>query len=420
MKKIFIIICLLIIISGCNLSEAREDERELLTEETFKLIDEIKDEINLEMISIYGRFFNVKGILKSKDNYKLVLKNESFEKEFELYNETKDNKIIFTTNKLINEGINLENIEEGSYLILLKKDNTYYNLKKNGNYKNLEYYSITKNNKNKKITIEFKKNKDKEYLTLECSKTTLSDNIYDIVIDPGHGGKDIGASNKNYTESKINLEYGLLLKEKLNKLGLKVKLTREKDDYISNYGKNSRVSVPYITKAKLMLSIHLNSSNLNVRDGGVEIYVPNHSNINFAKNMASNIVNKTGGVYSKNSSSKVDNGVYLRTLLQSDIEDIKKEAERDGYIPYETATTDSTYYFIIRETGGIVTGAYIDGRNPKKEGNLYYNSNHGCESYLVELGYISSKTNLDLLLNKKDEYVDALVESIKNELNIGS
>ena len=74
---------------------------------------------------------------------------------------------------------------------------------------------------------------------------------------------------------------------------------------------------------------------------------------------------------------------------------------------------------MLREPGGVVTGAYIDGRNPKKPGNPYYNSNHGCESYLVELGYLSSSTNLNILLSEKEKYVEAIVEAIKEELKNG-
>ena len=40
---------------------------------------------------------------------------------------------------------------------------------------------------------------------------------------------------------------------------------------------------------------------------------------------------------------------------------------------------------MLRETGGIVTGAYVDGRNKEFGKNKYYNSNIGVEAYLLEL-----------------------------------
>ncbi|MBQ8891477.1 MAG: N-acetylmuramoyl-L-alanine amidase [Bacilli bacterium] len=415
MKKIFIIITLILIITGCKSTTSKDLEK---TDEVFNFTDNILDSVDIDVYSIYGRFFNISGILKTKDNYKVVLKNNELEKEFDIYINDNSDKITFQTSKLINEGINLEEIEPGTYIVFLKNNDTYYNLKNVSNYKNLEYYTITQNGKNRKITIEFTKILDVPYLILNCIDEKLPSDVYDIVIDPGHGGKDIGASYKDYTESKFNLEYALKLKEELESLGLKVKLTRETDKSLDNYGEKGRVSIPYITKAKLMLSLHLNSAKLNVGKGGVEIYIANNSNIDFAKKMAESIVEKTGTIFSTNSSDRVASGVYLRKLTKSDLDELKKEAERDGYTPYEKATTSSTYYYIIREIGGIVTGSYIDGRNKKKPSNPYYNSNHGCESYLVELGYISSDTNLDLLINKKDKYIEAIKESIKNELNI--
>ena len=412
MKKILIVL-LIIMVVGCGVSESKED-----IEEVFEFTDEINEEILIDSYTIYGRFFNIEGKTDINSNLTLVLKNNQEEIEYPVYLD--DSKGNFSTNKLINEGINLEKLKDGTYVVLLKSNNIYYNLKNdcNKNYKTLEYYTITRSDTNYQIEIGFNEILGKEYLVLNCKKVDLPDEIYDIVIDPGHGGVDVGAVSGKYTESKINLEYGLLLKEKLESLGLKVKLTREDDSSIDNYGKDGRVSVPYKSKAKILLSIHLNSATLNVGAGGIEVYVPNHSNIKFAKSIADNVVENTSTIYSKNSSSRVEKGVYLRTLTKSDLEELKSDAKRDGYTEYERASTDSTYYYMIRETGGVITHAYIDGRNPKKEGNPYYNSNHGCESYLVELGYLSSSTNLNILLNEKEKYVEAIVKALKEELDI--
>ena len=166
-----------------------------------------------------------------------------------------------------------------------------------------------------------------------------------------------------------------------------------------------------------MLSIHLNSGT-NIKNGGVEIYVPNHSNIEFARSVAKNIVDNTSSNYSPNKTCKVENGVYLRKLTNEDLKSLEEDAKKDGYTMYEKASTDSTYYYIIRETGGIVTGAYVDDRNPNKDGNPYVNSNHGCETYLLELGYLNSKSNLEILLNEKDKYVEAIYNSVKTYLEL--
>ena len=94
----------------------------------------------------------------------------------------------------------------------------------------------------------------------------------------------------------------------------------------------------------------------------------------------------------------------------------KKDALKNNYIPYEKATLDSTYYFMIREVGGIITNSYVDLRNPEKPGNIYYDSNHGTEAYLLELGYMNSTSNLKIILEEKDKFVEAITTSVKEYL----
>lgn len=412
MKKIFILICIMFTTIGCGVSNALEDDP------VFDFMENIEESAFIDSYTIYGRFLNLEGYVnKEVDDLVLIFKNKEIENEVKLITNLKNGKTKFKTNEYINEGIDLEHVTD-NYLLFLKSGETYYKLKKDTKQDDLEYYTVTRNQKNYQINIKFNKLDEDEYLSIETKEEKLPSNIYDLVIDPGHGGIDVGAINGKYHESDINLSYSLLLKEKLEEDGLKVKLTRESDVGIENYGKNGRVSIPYQTKAKLLLSIHQNSATLNVGSGGVEVYVPNHANLVFAKKLASNIVENTSTKFSSNVSNKVDKGVYLRTLTKSDLQTMEDDAKKDGYKPYERANTDSTYYYMIRETGGIITGAYVDGRNPKKEGNPYYNSNHGCESYLVELGYVSSNVNLNILLTEKEKYIEAIEKMVKEYLEI--
>ncbi len=57
---------------------------------------------------------------------------------------------------------------------------------------------------------------------------------------------------------------------------------------------------------------------------------------------------------------------------------------------------------MLRETGGIATGAYIDGRNKEYGKNNYYNSNIGIEAYLLELGYINNDKDREHVLNNQE------------------
>ena len=51
-----------------------------------------------------------------------------------------------------------------------------------------------------------------------------------LVIDPGHGGENLGAQYYNYTEKDLTVQVGLAMAEELRKYdGIDVYLTREED-----------------------------------------------------------------------------------------------------------------------------------------------------------------------------------------------
>ena len=157
-------------------------------------------------------------------------------------------------------------------------------------------------------------------------------------------------------------------------------------------------------KAKYVFSIHLNSIKDSNSLSGVEIYAPPKVELNLAKAFADNIVKYAKTQYSNlEVTYKQKEGVYV------------SEAEAAGYEPYNV-TSETPYLYMIRETGGIATKAYVDGRNTSYGKNKYYNSNIGVEAYLLELGYINNDTDLAKLLNEQDDYVKAIVTTIQEEL----
>jgi len=76
--------------------------------------------------------------LKNRD--KEININSTFNKE--------SGKTCFYLSDKNNSGLNLDELELGEYLLLVKsgtkEEVVYYTLKNNTNYKNLEYYTITK------------------------------------------------------------------------------------------------------------------------------------------------------------------------------------------------------------------------------------------------------------------------------------
>lgn len=405
-----------------------------------KIINEILSTTEEQLVSIdkyfvYGEHLNIQGSLTIDDtsnikNIKLLFRSNKYDLEYNTEYEINDNKIEFISSKEINGGIKLDDINIDNYFILLKlefknsEDTKYYTMKNNTEYTSNEYYTITRNNKNNKILIDFGKNKstNKNYMSVKVKETKLDNDVYDVVIDPGHGGKDSGAVNGDYYEKDITLDYAKNLKTSLEELGLKVKLTRdgtsEEDLGIYTiYGENGRAVIPNKVKAKYTFSIHLNSAPYNLSTGGVEVYAPSLCNLDFATLIANNIVENANTTYSLNEEAKVKNGVYVRTLSNEDIAVARAEAISNGYEPYDIKP-NTPYYFMIRETGGIATNAYADGRNKLYDKNIYYDSNSGSETYLVELGFMVSKKDLNNILENKNKYISGLTNAIKIYLDL--
>lgn len=75
-----------------------------------------------------------------------------------------------------------------------------------------------------------------------------------VVVDPGHGGKDPGATSVlGFPEKDINLNVGLQLAENLEQRGFQVIMTRDSDHFISL---EERAAIANRQNADLFISVH--------------------------------------------------------------------------------------------------------------------------------------------------------------------
>lgn len=121
-----------------------------------------------------------------------------------------------------------------------------------------------------------------------------------IVVDPGHGGQDVGAVGFNGSyEKDINLEISKKLIKGLESRGYNVISTRESDEYVDNL---ERARLANRNSPHLFLSIHCNSMENNISIHGAQVlHYPdrlaspnNQTNSFLAQTMLDSIVNNTG------------------------------------------------------------------------------------------------------------------------------
>ncbi len=436
-KKFVTFIMLILVLCGLGMgiyfatfSNKKTQTQLEINETIFEMIQTKEVEVN-EFFT-FGKCLNFSGKLASisKDNFEsaklYVTDGSGFEKTYSIDGKFEEGNLILSTTDEINNGLLLDDLPEGKYVVLirLKLNNSvnpkYYSLRNISPYQDIEYYTITKENMNHKIDINFKSesynNEDYSYLQLAISNAEKPTDVYDIVIDSGHGGKDVGEKSGADTEANITLEYAKLLKQKLENQGFKVKLTR--DDLNSAtytatnmYDENGRISIACKSQAKIMISFHINNGNTGLK--GLEIYSPCKSKLDLAQDIANKIVAYTDIEYSNNNAFKKGEGVYVRNFTQNVINEYTNTAKNKGYEPYEI-TLDTPYLYTIREVGGIATNAYVDGRNKSYSSNSYFDSNQGIECYQIEMGYI--KNDLEMIKTQMEQYVTAISEAIAENL----
>lgn len=435
--KIIVILfsILMIILIGIKISNDINPKNniEQKTKEIFSNID-TTSYAKITKYIVYGTNFNLEGEIEipqiskiSVSKVNLIAKNLNGEQKILKSNyKYTDGILNFSTIEEINNGLNLEKMNLDKYFFFIEvtfSNNEVYNysLKNETKYSDITYYTITKNNSNNVINIKFDEYNDISYMCAEISKTEgLPEDIYDIVIDASHGGKDKGAKNGEYNEADIVLDCSNILKAQLEEMGYKVFVTRDEtlgnnvDTTLNMYDDDGRVNIANKTHAKILISLHIDKSEK--KDSGVEVYAPSNCNLGFAKSVADNIVKYAKTSYSTSETYKENEGVYVRNYRTWDILEQKNAAIRNKYEPYNI-TTSTPFLYMIRECGGIATNAYVDGRNKVYGKNNFFDSNMGIESYVIELGNMSNNNDLKNILESSDLYMKGISEAIMNYEN---
>ena len=187
---------------------------------------------------------------------------------------------------------------------------------------------------------------------------------YKIVIDPGHGGTDPGATANNIIEKDLTLKISKYMKDKLEGLGIPVSITRTNDETLSPNERVKRIKQFYGNgKDVIVISNHINAGG----GDGAEVIYALRNNDSLANMIANEIASSNQNVRK----------VYQRRLPSNPSQD---------------------YYFILRDT-------------------------KDNQSIIVEYGFLdSTKDDVMQLKNNWQELTDAVIKGLlkyigKNEIN---
>jgi N-acetylmuramoyl-L-alanine amidase len=211
-----------------------------------------------------------------------------------------------------------------------------------------------------------------------------------IMIDPGHGGIDPGAAGSGGVfEKDLVLAFGQMLKKRLEADGrYRVLMTRDHDVFISL---GDRVRAARGSKADLFISIHADSISGGQEVRGLTVYTgaDRASDADSARLAdRENKADAAAGVESGDMADEVSDILQELTLRE---------------------TRSFSHGFASRLVGEFDSVARLN-KNPHRQARFQVLRAHDVPSVLVELGYLSSKQDLDLLMS--DEWRTKMVAAM--------
>jgi N-acetylmuramoyl-L-alanine amidase len=226
------------------------------------------------------------------------------------------------------------------------------------------------------------------------SKPEAADSRPLIVIDPGHGGPDNGTQANGQNEKSLVLAFGLALRDRIEKGGkYRVVMTRTDDTFIPL---NDRVKIARSQSAALFVSIHADF--LPHREGDVQgatIYTVSDRASDAEAERLAEAENKADAI----------GGVNL-TEEPTDVADILIDlAQR------ETRTFSNRF---ARLLAGEMKNATRMYKHPLKSAGFRVLKAPDVPSVLVELGYVSNKSDLEHLVseNWRSKTVGSMAQAI--------
>lgn len=241
---------------------------------------------------------------------------------------------------------------------------------------NIEY-SIS-NKSSKELVIKVKK-QDKKLV-----KRT-------IVLDAGHGGKDSGAVGNNLMEKDLALSTILKLRDIL-KDEYNVILTRDSDFFVTL---SDRAKISNNNNADLFISIHLNAASNNTANGAEVFY--------FTKNPTTyaNEISKFENSFDEKSTLAIESSKFLLDDISYHANQVISSALAKDVLDNMISTIQP-----LRRRG--IFGA-----------NFAVLRGTTAPSILIELGFITNKSDSDLFSNEQIQIraAEAIAKAVRKHFN---
>ena len=180
-----------------------------------------------------------------------------------------------------------------------------------------------------------------------------------VIIDPGHGGTDSGATGNNLLEKDYNLLISKYMYDRFKELGVPVAITRDSDTTLSPTDRVNTILNKFGNSSDVILiSNHVNSGG----GEGAEVIYALRNRDTLAKRILENI-GANGQTIRK----------YYQRRLPSD--------------------TSKDYYFIHRNTGNL-------------------------EPLIVEYGFIDNTKDVEFLKENYEELAESVISAVANYIGI--
>lgn len=210
-----------------------------------------------------------------------------------------------------------------------------------------------------------------------------ADDIFTVVIDAGHGGKDPGAVNGRNQEKTINLNVALRVGELISKncKDVKVIYTRKTDVFVEL---NRRAEIANKANADLFISIHTNSAK-NKSAYGAETYLLGVEENRTSANLS--VARQENDVIVYESDYQTQYAGYDPNSTESQIifEFMQNEHQKESLEMASLVQEQLTGYAGRHDRGVHQAGFLVLWKN-------------AMPSILIELGYISNQTDMNYLI----------------------